>query len=121
VMSSYTIMNLKKFQSLPPDLQKILIDTGVDWAENSLAKALYQKEQGIQQEWISKRGIKVVKPKADDLAYIKKTGRDAALELAKKQDVRMGTPGKTEKVLQTLWEFVDQEESIVATKGHPWK
>jgi TRAP-type C4-dicarboxylate transport system substrate-binding protein len=121
VMSSYTIMNLKKFQSLPPDLQKILIDTGVDWAENSLAKALYEKEQGIQQDWITKRGIKVVKPQADDLAYIKKTGRDAALELAKKQDVRMGTPGKTENVLQTLWKFADQEEQIVATKGHPWK
>jgi TRAP-type C4-dicarboxylate transport system substrate-binding protein len=120
VMSSYTIMNLKKFQSLPPDLQKILLDTGVDWAENSLAKALYQKEQGIQQDWI-KRGIKVVKPKDDDLAYIKKTGRDAALDLAKKQDVRMGTPGKTEKVLQALWKFVDQEEEIVAKKGHPWK
>jgi len=113
-------MNLKKFKSLSPDLQKIIVDVGVEWAENSLARALYEKESTILPAW-SKKGIKVVKLRADDLAYIKKTARDAALDLAKKQDVRMGTPGKTERVLRGLWEFVDKEEEIVATKGHPWK
>ena len=121
VMSSYTMMNLKKFNSLPKDLQKIILDTGVDWAENSLARALLEREKSIAQEWMEKRGIKVVKPKPDDLAYMKKTARDGALDLAKKQDARMGTPGKTEKVLQTLWNIVDQDERDLATKGYPWK
>jgi TRAP-type C4-dicarboxylate transport system substrate-binding protein len=121
VMSSYTMMNLKKFNSLPKDLQKIILDTGVDWAENSLARALIEREKSIAQEWMEKRGIKVVKPKPDDLAYMKKTARDGALDLAKKQDARMGTPGRTEKVLQTLWNIVDQDERDLATKGYPWK
>lgn len=121
VMSSYTIMNKKKFDSLPKDLQKIILDTGVDWAENSLARALIEKEKGIVQEWIEKRGIKVVKPKREDLAYMKKVGHEAALDLAKKQDVRLGTPGRTEKVLQALWEIVDKDEQRVAEKGYPWQ
>lgn len=121
VMSAYTVMNLKKFNSLPADLQKILLGTGVDWAENSIARALIEKEASIVKEWTEKRKIRVVRPSAEDLAYMKKTARDGALDMAKKQDARLGTPGKTEKVLQTLWEMVDQNEQIVATKGYPWK
>ena len=121
VMSSLTFMNLNKFNSLPPDLQKIILDTGVDWSENSLGRALAEREKAIAQEWKDKRGIKVVIPKADDLAFMKKTARDAALDLAKKQDTRMGTPGKTEKILHTLWGIVDQDERTIAEKGYPWK
>lgn len=121
VMSSLTFMNLKKFQSLPQDLQKIILETSVDWSENSLGRALYEREKAIAQEWADKRGIKVVKPKPDDLAYMKKTAREGALDLAKKQDTRMGTPAKTEKVLQTLWEIVDRDERTIAEKGYPWK
>ncbi len=121
VMSSYTFMNLKKFNSLPPDLQKVIIDTGVDWAENSLGKAIVERETNITKEWVEKRGIKLTKPKPEDMAFMKKAGRDAALEMAKKQDAKLGTPGKTEKVLKTLWEIVDQDERTIAQKGYPWK
>ncbi len=120
VMSSYTIMNLKRFNSLSPKDQKIIIDTGVEWGENMIARAIHEKETTLVEEW-KKRGISVVYPTAKDLANMKKIARDAATDLAKKQDERMKTPGRTVKVLETLWSDVDKLEAEVAQKGYPWK
>jgi TRAP-type C4-dicarboxylate transport system substrate-binding protein len=120
VMSASTIMNLKRFNSLSPKDQKILIDTGVEWGENMMARAVYEKEAILVEEW-KKRGISVVYPTAKDLANMKKIGRDAAMDFAKKQDEKNNTPGRTVSVLGTLWDDVDKLEAEVAQKGYPWK
>lgn len=120
VMSGSTIMNLKKFNSLPKDIQKIITDTGADWGENYMARTIHEKEEGIIKEW-EKKGIAVVRPPAEDITMMKKLGRESAVELAKKQDSKLGTPGKTEKILNALWSEVDQAERDVKEKGYPWK
>jgi len=120
VMSSYTIMNLKKFNSLSPKDQQIILDVGVEWGENMIARAIHEKETTLVEEW-KKKGVSVVYPTAKDLAYMKKLAREGATDLAKKQDEKMGTPGRTVKVLEALWSDVDKLEAEVAQKGHPWK
>jgi TRAP-type C4-dicarboxylate transport system substrate-binding protein len=119
VMSNACAMNLKKFNSLPKDIQKIIVDTGADWGENYLARAIAETEQAIVEAW-EKKGIKVVKPSAQDLAMMKKAGREAATELAEKEDQKLKTPGQVAGILKALWTEVDKAEKELADKGYPW-
>ncbi len=114
------LMSLKKFNSLPKDIQKIIMETGTYWGENILARAVYEKEQMIEEEW-KKKGITVVRPSAKELEIMKKLAREAAMELAEKQDKKLGTPGQTGKVLKALQSEVEQAERELAVKGYPWK
>ena len=120
VMSVYTIMNLKKFNSLSKKDQKTIIDAGAEWSENMLARAIHEKEEGLIQEW-KKRGITVVYPKPEDVAKMKKIGRDAAMELAKQGDQKMGPKGQAVKALTALWDEVEKAEKELKEKGYPWK
>ena len=51
VMSSFSVMNLKKFNSLSPKDQQTILDVGIEWGEKHLARALYEREQVLVKEW----------------------------------------------------------------------
>ena len=120
VMGTYTIMNKKKFDSLPKDVQKIILATGKEWGENLVCRTIYEKEQRIIGEW-AKMGITAAKPSPDDLKKMKKIAKEANLEFAKQQDVKRKTPGQSVKILETLWKEVEKAEAELAQKGLPWK
>ena len=120
VMSTATVMNLKKFNALSAKDQQILLDTGVDWGENVLARALYDKEKRAVEEWKTKK-VNVVYPPAEQVAQMRKIAREAALDLAKVQDKKMGPNGLAVKAVTTVWDEVDKAEQELKTKGHPWK
>ena len=121
VMSSSTFMNLKKFNSLSKKDQKAILDAGVEWGENMMARRIYNREKELVQEWKNKRGIHIINPTKEQNAYMKSLGRKAAMELAKAQDKRLGPKVHVVKALETLWDEVSKAEKIVATKGYPWK
>jgi TRAP-type C4-dicarboxylate transport system substrate-binding protein len=120
VMSAATIMNLKKFNSLPKKDQQILLDTGVDWGENVIARALYEKEKSVIQEWKAKK-VNVIYPPAEQLGQMRRIARDAAMRLARDQDKKIGPNGMAVKAVTALWDEVDKAEKELKTKGHPWK
>lgn len=119
VMSGGTYMNLKRFNSLPEKDQKAIMDASTEWGETIMARALLEREKGLIDEW-KKRGITVVYPTAKELAEMKRLAREAAMDLAKRQDEKMGTPGKATKVLEALWSEVEKAEVELAQKGYPW-
>ena len=121
VMSSATVMNLKKFNSLSKKDQQAILDAGVEWGENMMARRIYDREKVLVKEWKEKRGINIIYPTKEQNAYMKGLGRKAAMELAKAQDKRLGPKGHVVKALKALWGEVDKAEKIVATKGYPWK
>lgn len=112
-------MNLKKFKSLPQDIQKIIMDVGTYWGDNILARGIYEREKNIIEEW-KKKGITIARPSSQDIAKMKKVARDAAMELAIKQDERYKTAGQTVKILKTFYSEVDKAERELAEKGYPW-
>ena len=120
VMSAYTVMNLKKFNALSKSDQQTLLDAGIDWAENMMAKALVEREAVLVKEWKEKRNVNIVYPTAEDLAKMKKIGRDAGMELAKQQDAKTGPKGNAVKAIKMLWEEVDLAEKELKEKGYPW-
>lgn len=120
VMSAYTVMNLKKFNSLSKKDQQILVDTGVDWGENVLARALYEKEKNLVEEWKAKK-VNVIYPPAEQIAQMRKIAREAAMDLAKEQDKKMGPKGMAVKAVTAVWDEVDKAEKELKAKGHPWK
>jgi len=121
VMSSATVMNLKKFNSLSKKDQQAILDAGVEWGENMMARRIYDREKELVKEWKEKRGINIIYPTKEQNAYMKGLGRKAAMELAKAQDKRLGPKVHVVKALEALWDEVDKAEKIVATKGYPWK
>jgi TRAP-type C4-dicarboxylate transport system substrate-binding protein len=121
VMSSSTIMNLKKFNSLSKKDQQAIMDAGVEWSENMMARRIYEREKELVQEWKEKRGINIIYPTKEQNEYMKGLGRKAAMELAKDQDKKLGPKGQVVKTLEALWDEVDKAEKIVETKGYPWK
>jgi TRAP-type C4-dicarboxylate transport system substrate-binding protein len=120
VMGTYTIMNKKKFDSLPKDIQGIILATGKDWGENLVCRTIYEKEQKIIGEW-KKMGITAVTPAPDDLKKMKKMAKEANLQFAKQQDAKRKTPGQSVKILEALWKEVEKAEAELAQKGLPWK
>lgn len=120
VMGTYTIMNKKKFDSLPKDIQKIILATGKEWGENLVCRTIYEKEQKIIGEW-KKMGITAAKPSPEDLKKMKKIAKEANLAFAKRQDAKRKTPGESVKVLEALWKEVKKAEAELAQKGLPWK
>ncbi len=120
VMSSYTVMNLKKFNALSKEDQKIMIDTGIEWAQNNMARALIDKEAQLVKEWKEKRGVQVVYPAAEDVAKMRKMGRDAAMELAVSLDKKNAPNGHALNTLKLLWKEVDSAEKELKEKGYPW-
>jgi TRAP-type C4-dicarboxylate transport system substrate-binding protein len=121
VMSSGTVMNLKKFNALSKKDQQALMDAGVEWGENMMARRIHEREKELVQEWKEKRGVHIIYPTKEQNAYMKKLGREAAMDLAKAQDKRLGPKGHVVKALEALWDEVAKAEKIVETKGYPWK
>ena len=121
VMSSATVMNLKKFNSLSKKDQQAILDAGVEWGENMMARRIYEREKELVQEWKEKRKINIIYPTKEQNAYMKGLGRKAAMELAQAQDKKLGPKGQVVKALEALWDEVDKAEKIVETKGYPWK
>jgi TRAP-type C4-dicarboxylate transport system substrate-binding protein len=56
--SWYIVMNLKKWNSLPPDLQKVLEDASV-WGKEETAKTL-DGETKTAREWYVKQGMEII-------------------------------------------------------------
>jgi len=121
VGSSYTVMNLKKWNALSKKDQKAFIDAGVEWGENMIARTLFEREKTLVKEWKEKRNITVIYPTEKQIADMKKLGRDAAMELAVAQDKRMGAKGKAVQTLKVFWEEVAKAENELKAKGYPWK
>jgi TRAP-type C4-dicarboxylate transport system substrate-binding protein len=121
VMSSATIMNLKKFNALSKNDQQVLLDTGVDWGENVIARALYEKEKEVIDQWKVRKGNKVIYPQADQIEQMRKIAREEAVNLAKEQDRKLAPNGKAVQALTALWDEVDKAEKELKAKGHPWK
>lgn len=119
VMSGGTLMNLKKFNSLSERDQKAVMEAGIEWGEMVMARALVERERTLVDEW-KKKGIVVVYPPAKELAEMRKMAREAALDLARRQDERLGTPGRAVKALEALWAEVATAERELAERGYPW-
>ena len=121
VMSSGTVMNLKKFNSLSKKDQKAIMDVGVEWGENMMARRIYEREKDLVKEWKEKRGINIIYPTEKQIAEMKKLGREAAMDLAIAQDKKLGPKGKVVKTLEALWDEVAKAEKELKDKGYPWK
>jgi TRAP-type C4-dicarboxylate transport system substrate-binding protein len=101
----YIAMNQKKFDSLPPDLQKVLTDLGGDWAVDFTCKAWDKFDTEARTESKAK-GMEFINLSAEEKARWKKImapiGDEYAAELEAKN-----LPGK--KILEDLRKLAEKK------------
>ena len=111
------LMNLKVYDGMPKDIQKILLqlnyDMGVYWA-----KSLYEVEGQIAKKWQTKYGIKFNKLSPSDEALSEAAGKKAQDDFLKNLESKGLHPRET-------WDFfrarVVKYQKEVKEKGYPWE
>jgi TRAP-type C4-dicarboxylate transport system substrate-binding protein len=103
------MMNLQKFKSLPPDIQKIIIDSGRE-AEIVMTDELASKTQvAITDAW-TKQGVTFSKLSEQERANWAAKIEDIPAEWAAEMTAK-GLPG---------WEMMARFQQITAEKGYKW-
>lgn len=119
VMGASTVMNADRWNTFSPAIQKLFIDTGIEWAETVQAKALIEREQQIVDAW-KERGIDVVVPDEASDAEFRRLAREAADTAAAEIDGRIGSTAASQ-TLAELRALVDEANAELNEKGHPWQ
>jgi len=116
VLTCAPAMNLKKYESLPADIQKIMMQLRDDFAAH-YAEELYKLEAGLYEKWEKEKGVNIKQLSAED----KKFSVDAALEAQEfflNQQEAKGQPARK------VWEYYNNSlkkyEKIRDTEGYPW-
>lgn len=116
VLTCATAINLKVWNSLSADIQKIILDLREDYAAH-YAKELSTREAELIEKW-KKEGVNVKELSAEDKEISRKAAREAQEYFLEKQE-SSGHPARA------VWEYYtnarDKYEEIVKTKGHPWE
>ncbi|MBE0532342.1 MAG: TRAP transporter substrate-binding protein DctP [Rhodospirillales bacterium] len=103
------MMNLKKFKSLPADIQKILLDTGRE-AEVAMTDELAPKaKQQITDAW-TKQGVTFTKLSEEERTQWAAKVEDIPAEWAAEMAAK-GLPG---------WEMMARFQEIAAQNGYKW-
>lgn len=120
VMGAATIMDLDRWNSLPEPIQKIILDTGIEWGETVQARSIIEAERSIQEKWEA-QGIRFIAPSAEDLDQMRKLGREVASNAAVAADARAGSDNAARETLEELWRKVDEAEAERQANGYPWE
>lgn len=84
-LASGFYMSQKKFNALPKDQQKMLLDLRREYGIR-YAQTLMDDEATIRKEWQTKHGVKFLSPSAEDAKFIQEAGNRANEEMFKKQE-----------------------------------
>lgn len=109
-------MNLKLWNSLPQDLQDILLQLRTDYAAH-YAKSLFDLERGFMEKW--KKGGVIVEPlsEADD-TIARAAGAEA-------QTIFLSQQTKNGVAAQVTWDYFlnsqKKYEDEIKAKGYPWE
>jgi len=117
VVTCAALMNRKVWNSLPKDVQNIMIQLRKDYAAH-YAKELMALESKIIEKWKSKYGVKVRKitPAEDKVA--KEAGKKAQEYFLKKQE---GEGHPAGKVWDHYTKVRKKHEAEIKDKGYPWE
>lgn len=118
VMGASTVMNLDKWNSFSPEIQKLIIDTGIEWAETVQAKALIEQEQSIVEDWTSKGIIIMTPDERSDLEF-RRLALESADDAAAEVDKTLGSTAGSQ-TLADLRALVDEANLELKNNGHPW-
>lgn len=119
VMGASTVMNLDRWNSFSPEIQQLIIDTGVEWGETIQAKALIEREQSIVEDW-KEQGIDVVTPDEQSDAEFRRLAVEAADAAAATIDGGTGGDAASQ-TLTELRALVEEANAELKEKGHPWQ
>ena len=84
-LASGFYMSQKKFNALPKDTQKMLLDLRREYGVR-YAQTLMDDESAIRKEWQAKHGVKFYDPSPEDAKFIRQAGNAANEQMFKKQE-----------------------------------
>ena len=84
-LASGFYMSQKKFNALPKDTQKMLLDLRREYGVR-YAQTLMDDESAIRKEWQAKHGVKFYDPSPEDAKFIQQAGNAANEQMFKKQE-----------------------------------
>ncbi|HUQ74641.1 MAG TPA: TRAP transporter substrate-binding protein DctP [Burkholderiales bacterium] len=84
-LASGFYMSQKKFNALPKDQQKMLMDLRREYGIR-YAQTLMDDESAIRKEWETKHNVKFYDPTPEDAKFIQQAGNTANEEMFKKQE-----------------------------------
>jgi TRAP-type C4-dicarboxylate transport system substrate-binding protein len=84
-LASGFYMSRKKFNALPKDTQKMLLDLRREYGVR-YAQTLMDDESAIRKEWQTKHGVKFYDPSPADAKFIQQAGNAANEQMFKKQE-----------------------------------
>ena len=84
-LASGFYMSQKKFNALPKDTQKMLLDLRREYGVR-YAQTLMDDESAIRKEWQEKHGVKFYDPSPEDAKFILQAGNAANEQMFKKQE-----------------------------------
>jgi TRAP-type C4-dicarboxylate transport system substrate-binding protein len=84
-LASGFYMSQKKFNALPKDTQKMLLDLRREYGVR-YAQTLMDDESAIRKEWQTKHGVKFYDPSPQDAKFIQQAGNAANEQMFKKQE-----------------------------------
>lgn len=117
VLAIPTAMNMKLWNSLPKDIQDILLKLRTDYAAY-YAENLYKLEKGFMESWQKKHGVTIepLSPAQDKIA--REAGAKAQEYFLNKQESD-GYPAKV------VWDYFKKSqqkyEDEIKAKGYPWE
>jgi len=120
VAASNIVMNRARWESFPADIQKMFMDLKHDFHLQQ-AKMLVTTETATINRWRDELGINMVTFSDEDMNRMKEVAVTVAVDMAKKQDELMGTPGAGEFIWQLWQSLVKKYEIELAEKGYPWE
>ncbi|MBW1786721.1 MAG: TRAP transporter substrate-binding protein DctP [Deltaproteobacteria bacterium] len=115
--ANHRMMNKKVFDSLPKDIQGILMKLRLDFNAR-YAKNLMDFESGVIENWRTKYGVTISELSKKDIAIAAKAGKDAQEWFIKKQESG-GHPAH--KVWNYYLNSYKKYDNEVKAKGYPWQ
>ena len=103
------IMNLKKFDQLSPDIQKILLETGMEVERVMATEMVPGATKKVLAEW-KKQGVTLIKFPAQERAKWAQLMPDIPAEWASEVS-KLGLPG---------WEIIQRYQEICEELGYTW-
>jgi TRAP-type C4-dicarboxylate transport system substrate-binding protein len=117
VVTCAATINLKTWNSLPKDIQEIMLKLREDYAAH-YAKGLMALESQIIEKWKTKYGLNIRPLSPEDDKIAREAGRKAQEYFLNKQEAE-GHPARK------VWDYYsrtrEKYENIIKTKGYPWE
>lgn len=115
--AGFGTINLKVWNSLSPDVQKVILEVSNEYAI-LISRKMIENEKKLLEEVFPALGVKIYYLSPEEVARVREVGKAVADEWAREMDVK-GLPGS--EILEIFLKSEEKYEAEVRAKGYPWE